>query len=262
MIPVLFLSYSYIHLSIGLCDYCSACRQLLVTDEILTKSKTRMELVGSLLSVFNKNNKFSYTESSESDDTCSYSILIKEEPDINTTSQSNSSIYDDNKLDTSSSSSTSKHEENSYYVKCTKTYSNSVPTLATGRRSKFMVLEGEAAVKREIRRKKNRESAKKLSEKRAALEQQLKETVGDLEIKHQKLLMKIESLESHKAQLREQEDHIKILRKAIAETEPSTCKHVECNHQYSDKNVPLPHMNMIKEEARPSTPAWQLVFSI
>ncbi|CAF4939519.1 unnamed protein product, partial [Rotaria magnacalcarata] len=41
-----------------------------------------------------------------------------------------------------------------------------VPTLATGRRSKFTKLEGDAAVQREIRRKRNREAARKLKAKR------------------------------------------------------------------------------------------------
>ncbi|CAF4737051.1 unnamed protein product, partial [Rotaria magnacalcarata] len=73
--------------------------------------------------------------------------------------------------------------------------------LATGRRSKFTKLEGDAAVQREIRRKRNREAARKLKAKREHIEQQLQTDIDKLESKERELLFTIRSLESYKAQL-------------------------------------------------------------
>lgn len=63
----------------------------------------------------------------------------------------------------------------------------SAPTLATGRRSKHLILHGDEALKREKRREKNRLAAKKLKEKRQLIEDELNKEIQDLEIEHRDL---------------------------------------------------------------------------
>jgi len=59
-----------------------------------------------------------------------------------------------------------------------------VPTLETGRRSKHLVLVGEEAARREKRRERNREAARKLKEKRQLVEEELNQKIKDLENQH------------------------------------------------------------------------------
>jgi hypothetical protein len=60
----------------------------------------------------------------------------------------------------------------------------SVKTLETGRRSKDLVLHGEEALRRERRREKNREAARRLKEKRQLIEDELNQKIKDLEMQH------------------------------------------------------------------------------
>jgi hypothetical protein len=78
------------------------------------------------------------------------------------------------------------------------------PTLKTGRRSKFLVLEGNAAIKREKRRERNRKNARKFKEKRIHIENQLINEINQLENHHTYLLSKIEDLQSYRHFLEEQ----------------------------------------------------------
>ena len=63
----------------------------------------------------------------------------------------------------------------------------SAPTLATGRRSKNLVLVGEEAARRDKRRERNREAARKIKEKRLMIEEELNQKLKDLEDQHSDL---------------------------------------------------------------------------
>lgn len=73
-----------------------------------------------------------------------------------------------------------------------------MPTLETGRRSKHLVLVGEDAIKREKRRQKNREAARKLKEKRQLIEDELSKKVKELESQQSHLQNHIEHLHQQK----------------------------------------------------------------
>lgn len=77
---------------------------------------------------------------------------------------------------------------------CRKT----VPTLKTGRRSKNLILVGEEAEKREKRRERNREGAKKLKEKRQQIEEELNQKIQQLESLHSHLKDRITQLNERK----------------------------------------------------------------
>jgi len=74
----------------------------------------------------------------------------------------------------------------------------SVSTLETGRRSKHLVLIGEEAEKREKRRERNREGAKKLKEKRQQIEEELNQKIQQLESLHSHLKDRITQLNERK----------------------------------------------------------------
>ncbi|CAM4739716.1 unnamed protein product [Rotaria magnacalcarata] len=137
-----------------------------------------------------------------------------------------------------------------------------VPTLATGRRSKFTKLEGDAAVQREIRRKRNREAARKLKAKREHIEQQLQTDIDKLESKERELLFTIRSLESYKAQLELLCDrNMVFIEERPARITASALKqeHIRQSHQSV-----LVHNDDVhgKDEKRSPSPQWQLLFSI
>jgi hypothetical protein len=80
---------------------------------------------------------------------------------------------------------------------CRKT----APTLATGRRSKYILLSGDEAIKREMRREKNRVAARKLKEKRSLIEQDLFDKVKQLEDEQSNLENNLTELQSQKQNL-------------------------------------------------------------
>ena len=75
------------------------------------------------------------------------------------------------------------------------------PTLATGRRSKHIKLSGDAAIKREKRREKNRIAARRLKEKRESIEDELQREIELLEHQHFDLQNYLARLRSHKQRL-------------------------------------------------------------
>jgi septin family protein len=79
-----------------------------------------------------------------------------------------------------------------------------IPTIATGRRSKHLVLVGDEAMRREKRREKNREAARKLKEKRQLIEEELDQKVKELENEHSDLQNYLQQLREKK-QILEQE---------------------------------------------------------
>ncbi|CAF1038959.1 unnamed protein product [Adineta steineri] len=82
------------------------------------------------------------------------------------------------------------------------------PTIATGRRSKFLILFGDEEIKREQRRTKNREAARKLKEKRQLIEEQLDEKLRQLEYEHLVLQEYLQRLEQKKQNLEQKIDSV------------------------------------------------------
>ncbi|UJR10715.1 hypothetical protein I4U23_014905 [Adineta vaga] len=78
------------------------------------------------------------------------------------------------------------------------------PTIATGRRSKHLVLSGDEAIKREQRREKNREAARKLKERRQLIEEELDQKLKELKGENSDLQDCLAKLQ-HKKQLLEEE---------------------------------------------------------
>ncbi|UJR10714.1 hypothetical protein I4U23_014904 [Adineta vaga] len=75
------------------------------------------------------------------------------------------------------------------------------PTIATGRRSKHLVLSGDEAIKREQRREKNREAARKLKERRQLIEEELDQKLKELEGEHTSLQSYLQQLQEKKQNL-------------------------------------------------------------
>ena len=75
------------------------------------------------------------------------------------------------------------------------------PTLATGRRSKHITLLGDAAIKREKRREKNRIAARRLKAKRESIEDELQRKIELLENEQMNLQTYLVYLRSHKQRL-------------------------------------------------------------
>lgn len=227
-----------------------------------------MGVVGSLpsplpaaTSLTNDNIKTLYEESMPSNDDFSYCIIPKSEEDSNSNSASisdNRSTFSINEQQTEENPVNTISRTN--YVKIHRA---TAPTLATGRRSKFMHLEGDAAAKRELRRQRNREAARKLKEKRITLEQKLNHDIEELETKEQELLSKIKLLESHKQLLETQYKHIISIQETLALTADSTLKYIQRNRQRLNPDISIHRNNMfIKEELNPPSPQWQTYFSI
>ncbi|CAF1184652.1 unnamed protein product [Adineta steineri] len=78
------------------------------------------------------------------------------------------------------------------------------PTIATGRRPKSLVLDGNEAIKREQRREKNREVARKLKEKRKLFEEQLDQQLKDLVEENFNLQNYLQQLENKKQILQQE----------------------------------------------------------
>jgi hypothetical protein len=84
----------------------------------------------------------------------------------------------------------------------------SAPTLETGRRSKHLVLAGDEAIKREKRREKNRDAARKLKEKRQLIEEELNERLKQLEGEHSNLKNYLQHLHQRKLNLQEEANQL------------------------------------------------------
>jgi hypothetical protein len=205
--------------------------------------------------------KTSYEESTQSCNECSYYIITNDEMDSNTNSSLNSN--NDNKSNCRRRSKMKSPLTVTYGPINVKVRQSAAPTLATGRRSKFMKLEGDAALKRELRRKRNREAAKKLKEKRINIEEELKKQVSELESNEHHLLTQIKCLQSYKEYLEIQYIHSLTIQEKLAQTAFSTLKHIERNRRRVPQSVSVYRNDTnIKEEPRPPSPQWQLLFSI
>jgi hypothetical protein len=230
-----------------------------------------MGVVGSLpspppSSIVNGNIKVSCKESVPSSNDCNYCVTMMNEIDCNSNSSSNSNTNIDNRNESNNHQCpTQTHPVNVTYGPINVKIRRFVaPTLATGRRSKFMKLEGDAAIKREIRRKRNRDAAKKLKEKRFIIEEQLQKDIRELESKEEELLSRISTLESYKEQLETQYKNSISIQERLVRTATSTLKHIHRNRRRIHHNTPIQrNIIHIKDEPNPpSPPQWQLLFSI
>ncbi|CAF3376120.1 unnamed protein product [Rotaria sp. Silwood1] len=77
------------------------------------------------------------------------------------------------------------------------------PTIATGRRPKHLARVGEEAIKREKRREKNREAARKLKERRQSIEDELNQKLQELQGEHINLQSYLQQLQQKKQFLQE-----------------------------------------------------------
>lgn len=84
------------------------------------------------------------------------------------------------------------------------------PTIATGRRPKHLILEGEEAIKREQRREKNREAARKLKEKRQLIEEELDQKLKELKGENSALEIRVQQLELKKRELEEEINNLLV----------------------------------------------------
>ncbi|CAF0748633.1 unnamed protein product [Adineta steineri] len=137
------------------------------------------------------------------------------------------------------------------------------PTLQSGRRSKFAELDAEASAKREFKREKNRQVARKLKEKYLNIESELLEKLNELESGEKELIEKVNNLTSYKEfltnrcqqQIKAQEE---IIEKASSNSSQEknqsqqTQKHIFIQREF--KSEPI--------EPRSPSPNWQLHFSI
>ena len=202
-------------------------------------------------------------------DDCSYSVMTTYETDSSTNCSLHSSNIDERKTSNTDESLKGPSSVTVAYGPITvRVRQIQPPTLATGRRSKFLKLEGDAAIKRELRRKKNRDAAKKLKEKRIIIEQQLENDIHDLETKEKELETRVKNLEAYKGQLESRYNNILVMQERLVKTASSTLKQIERNRQ---QQPPPPHQNVsiysngssiVKEEPRAPSPQWQLFFSI
>jgi len=230
-----------------------------------------MGVVGSLpspppLSTANDTIKVSYEESVPSCDDCNYCVMMMNEMDCssNSSSNSNSNIDNQNESNNHQSSTETNPVHVAYGPINVRIRRFVAPTLATGRRSKFMKLEGDAAIKREIRRKRNRDAAKKLKEKRFIIEEQLQKDIRELESKEKELVLRINHLESYKEQLETQYKNSISIQERLVQTATSTLKHIHRNRRRIHHSTPIQrNVIHIKDEPNPPSPTqWQLLFSI
>ncbi|CAF3791130.1 unnamed protein product [Rotaria magnacalcarata] len=116
------------------------------------------------------------------------------------TQRSNTSMQSNNSEASSSLSSSNIVQYGPLQVRLCR---RPAPTIATGRRSKHLVLIGEEAVKREKRREKNREAARKLKEKRQCIEDELSQKLQELQGEHINLQNYLQQLQQRKTNLQE-----------------------------------------------------------
>jgi hypothetical protein len=123
----------------------------------------------------------------------SYNIISGDELSTN----NNNDINDQKSIDYESSTEKT-YKTIAYGPIVVKVNLRNAPTLKTGRRSRFLPLEGDAAAKRELRRQKNRELAKRLKEKRINIEHRLIHEISELETHEKSLTEEVRNLKSYK----------------------------------------------------------------
>ncbi|CAF0945103.1 unnamed protein product [Adineta ricciae] len=92
-----------------------------------------------------------------------------------------------------------------------RSYQKQVPIIATGRRSKDLVLNGDEALKREKKRQRNRDAARKIKEKRQSIEVELDQQLRQLESEHSNLQNHLRQLQQTKQNLQQEVNNLGII---------------------------------------------------
>ncbi|UJR10716.1 hypothetical protein I4U23_014906 [Adineta vaga] len=92
-----------------------------------------------------------------------------------------------------------------------RSYEKQVPTIATGRRPRDLVLDGDEAMKREKKRQRNREAARKIKEKRQSVEVELDHQLKTLENEHSNLQIYLHRLQQTKETLQKEVNDLGII---------------------------------------------------
>ena len=111
---------------------------------------------------------------------------------------------------TSSMEMTSENDTVQYGPIAVQLRRKPAPTLETGRRSKHLVLVGDEAARREKRRERNREAARKLKEKRLLIEEELNRTLKDLQGQHSDLQKYLRFLHQRKQLLEDAMNDVQL----------------------------------------------------
>ena len=114
-------------------------------------------------------------------------------------------------------------------------------TIATGRRPKDAIIDGEEAEKRELRRQKNREAARNLKKLRDGIAHKLAKEVDELESEEKELLTKVTNLRTYKDYLEEHCKQLDILHELIARTMSNALAAIERNKQNTSQNLSSLH---------------------
>lgn len=130
------------------------------------------------------------------------------------------------------------------------------PTLETGRRSKDALLSGEDVIKRDIRRRKNRESARNLKKVRDHIEQNLESQIRELETEQERLVQCVSGLRSYKEYLQTQRQRTDSIYNIILRTAEAVLAELK---QKQREQLPVV---AVKEESRSPFPHWQEAFHI
>jgi hypothetical protein len=134
----------------------------------------------------------------------SYSSSNKLSPFSNSNSITSVNKYEIDFQPTTSSAANqtkSKHNEKKYGPITVRPRKNPAPTLASGRKSKYISLTDEEERKREIRRKRNRQAAEKCKMKRNEIEVRLENSLATLQKEEKQLRCEEEQLIAEKKQL-------------------------------------------------------------
>ena len=111
------------------------------------------------------------------------------------------------------------------------------PTLATGRRSKYEVLNPEAEQKREVRRARNRAAAERVRLSRLGIEQDLQDQLRILERHEQELLSLIQRLQQQKIDLQTRIQAQQTMSSTMVDRYPSNASSVDYSSIFPTDNV-------------------------
>ncbi|UJR14552.1 hypothetical protein I4U23_001549 [Adineta vaga] len=142
------------------------------------------------------------------------------------------------------------------------------PTIATGRRSKNTIFEGEDASKHEIRRMKNRESARNLKILRDNIEQDLEAKINDLELEEKNLHTSVDVLRSYKQYLERRYEQVMLRDEPISPTRTTKATCFEMQNISRNEDQSQSQIEAKQEPSSPlssslsSSPQWQLSFCI
>ena len=132
------------------------------------------------------------------------------------------------------------------------------PTLATGRRPKNVKYEGDEAIKRDIRRMKNRESAKNLKKLRDDIAHNLESKIDELELEERELNTSVHVLRSYKAYLERRCEESLSNHNLTSPTIIVSPLQTNPVQLYDDQHYQVE----FKEERTSPSPPFQLSFSI